>query len=164
MLSFQKIKEHKEFLFILVAALFIILLPVFQIFLGIGPAWRGVPPEYTNDALFYYARMKEVADGNFLLGHPYFLEHSRQIAPAFFVPDWLGAIPLFLGFSVAGAIIFNNILWGLIFVILAYLLFISFGISKKWSALFSFLAYLQIFGSMLKPLSRQTSRLFLPVF
>jgi len=155
MLSFQKIKEHKEFLFILVAVLFVILFPVFQIFLGIGPAWQGVPPEYTNDALFYYARMREVADGNFLLGHPYFLEHSKQIAPSFFVPDWLGAIPLFLGFSVVGAIIFDNILWGLIFVILAYLLFASFGISKKWSALFSFLAYLQIFDSMLKPANKQ---------
>ncbi|NBV76666.1 hypothetical protein EBR66_00655 [bacterium] len=76
-------------------------------------AWGtySVPIELVDDSHYYLARMVAVSHGYPLIGNPYIAEHANDPAIAFFGADWLGAIPLFLGFSVVGAELWNIVFW-----------------------------------------------------
>src|SRR3989338_10782345 len=68
----------------------------------IARAFGSVPPVVVSiieDDRYYFSRSKEIADGNFFIGNPYYIEHADDTSPAFFVSDWIAAVPHVFGFS-----------------------------------------------------------------
>ena len=130
------------------------LVPVANVYQAVGNEWQGVPPVYTDED-YFYARMKEVSDGHPLIGNPYFYEHQDDLAPTFFVPDWLAAIPLTLGASLPVTLAINFSLWSLIFGLLAFMLLLALRLHKNIAVLGAFLLYLQSYIWILRPVSLQ---------
>lgn len=150
----------------LVLAMIIILvgLSVFDTFHSIGARWQGVTPMFTGDSYYYYSRIKEVSDGNIFIGNPYFLEHNKEVAPAFFVADWLAAVPLLLGFSFTFTVIFNLFFWSIVFSFLLYLLLRQFNMSGPFCFLGAAMTYLVLLKLMFRPVSMQTVFPFFALF
>ncbi len=117
--------------------------------------YRGVVPEYVDDDLYYYSRMKEVAEGKPFIGNSYFIEHRDARAVAFFVADWAAAIPLFLGVSFSPAIVLNFIFWSLVFVFLVYRIGRIIEIPPPYSALIGVIAYCEVYWLVLRPVIMQ---------
>lgn len=133
--------------------LFLVLVPAFQTLHKGG--YEGVPPKYIADDLYYYGRMKEVADGYPFMGNPYFIEYRDAVAPAFFVPDWIAAIPLLLGIPLSSAIILNFFFWSLIFVFLAYLVGRSVNMPPPYSAIVAIISYIEVYWVIFRPVVMQ---------
>lgn len=105
---------------------------------------------------YYLDRMREIKDGNIFLGNPYFIEHNKEMAPAFFVADWINYIPMFFGLSVSYSIIFNLFFWSLIFLLLSFFIFISVGVNSRWATFGAILVYLVGYSLVIFPVSMQT--------
>jgi hypothetical protein len=138
---------------LLLGTLFLSLVPVAQTLLK--GKWQGVPPAYVDDDLYYYSRIKEVADGQPFLGNPYFIEYRDARSVAFFVADWLAAIPIIFGISFSLAIVFNLVFWSLLFVFLAYLLFRTVDIPPPLSVGLSLISYLEVYWMIFRPVAMQ---------
>ncbi len=164
----MKIKNfltQNRYLWLTLAIIIILVaIPVFNVFHSIGASWQGVTPQFTGDSYYYYSRIREIGDGNIFIGNPYFLEHSKEIAPAFFVADWIAAIPFLSGFTFLSTIIFNLFFWSIIFVILIYLVLRQFNISGLFSAFGAILAYIETLRLMFRPVSMQTIYPFFALF
>ena len=153
--------ENKKYLaWLSITVLFLSLLPVVDTIVNIGSEWKGVPPSYTDDN-YYYVRMKEVVDGQPMLGNPYLKEHAQDIAATWVFPDWIYAFPLLLGFPFFTAISINFSLWSLTLSFLLYLFLRRVGLPGMWSAFGTFFCYTQIYIFVLRPISMQ---LVFPVF
>ena len=139
-------------------------IPIFQMKLSIGKNWQGVPPTYIDDDIYYYARIHEISDGHVFIGNPYFIEHNSQIAPGFFVADWLAALPMIFSKSIIFTIVFNLLFWQLITFFLLYLLFRIFEIPEKYAPLGALLGYLQIYWLLARPVIMQTVFPFIILF
>ncbi|MDP2593817.1 MAG: hypothetical protein Q8P36_00550 [bacterium] len=130
------------------------LIPIAHVYHAVGAGWQGVPPVYTDED-YFYARMKEVSDGHPLIGNPYLYEHRDDLAPTFFIPDWLAAIPLNLGASLPMALAVNFSLWSLIFAFLAFALLLEVRLHRNLAVLGAFLLYIQSYIWVLRPVSLQ---------
>ena len=117
--------------------------------------YRGVPPAYVDDDIYYYGRMKEVADGYPLISNPYFIEYRDSRPGLFFVADWLAAIPLLLGVPFSLAVVFNLVAWSSLFVFLAYLVARATDMPPPHSAMVAFIAYLEIYWLLFRPVAMQ---------
>lgn len=119
----------------------------------------GAPPELPvalfNDADYYYDRMHEVVDGRPFLGNPYFIEHSGDPPPAFFVADWISAVPLFLGIPLMQTIYLNLFGWSLLFLLLAYALIRAWEGTPLLALFGAILAYSEAYVFILRPVSMQ---------
>jgi hypothetical protein len=98
------------------------------------------------------------------MGNPFFLEHSKEIAPAFFVADWFAALPLLFGFSFNFTIIFNLFFWSAVFALLLYLLLRQFNLPGLFCLLGTVLAYIVAYRLMFRPVSMQTVYPFFLLF
>ena len=123
--------------------------------------WQGVLPKGTADSLYYYARIHEVIDGHPLVGNPYVYEYRNSLAPAFFLPDVLSAIPMLVGVPFSIAVTVNVFIWSFLFLILAFTLFRLLQMPKGWSLLWSIFLYISAYSFMLRPVGMQISY---PVF
>jgi hypothetical protein len=146
-------KKCEVGLFVLV--FLVSLIPVLHIGFSVGKEWKGIVPEYVEDSLYYYARIENVAHGYPLIGNPYFIEHRDEIAPAFFISDWLASVPLLLHIPFVPSIIFNIVLWSELFALFLYYLFRKFGATPLASCVFSFVTYLQVFWLFVRPVAMQ---------
>lgn len=117
--------------------------------------YRGIPPAYVDDDLYYYARMREVADGKLFIGNPYFFEYRDAGAASFFVTDWIASIPLLVGLPFSVAILLNLVWWSLVFVYLAYLVGRSFALSSPASAAVAFISYIEVYWVIFRPVVMQ---------
>ena len=153
------IKNEKYYLLILffVVGVLSLITPVRDYWYG-GRTWQAIPP--TGES-YYLERIREIADGHPLLGNPYFIEHTDEIAPAFFLPDWIAAVPYLLGASMLATMAINNIIWGSVFVILLYFLFRKIIASQLLCCVGVIFAYIQVYSLMIRPVSMQ---LIFPVF
>lgn len=153
-------KQNKHLAVLFVITIFFIFLPTFNLFLDKDFKWQGVETVAgaSQGAWSYYdARIREiVVNGYPFIGNPYFLEHNNEIAPAFFMADWLAAIPRLLGVSLGWGAIINLLFWSLFFVFLSYGILRELGVSKTISIVGAELSYLQIFYLMVTPVSMQT--------
>lgn len=148
--------SKKIYLAVVMLSTFLIaLIPVFHVGLSVGKEWKGVVPEYIEDSAYYYARINDVVRGNPLIGNPYFIEYKDEIPPAFFVSDWLASLPFFIGLPFSVSVVFNIILWSLIFITIIYFLFNKFGMDPKLSAVCSIIVYFQVFWLFVRPVSMQ---------
>lgn len=149
-------KESKIYISLLVIIVALVsFVPVIHVGLSIGKEWKGIVPEYIEDSSYYYARLHDVVRGYPFIGNPYFIEHKDEIPPAFFISDWLASFPFLVGFPFSVSVVFNILLWSLIFVLILYFLFRSFGMTNKISVLFSLVVYLQVFWLFVRPVSMQ---------
>ncbi|MDO8522614.1 MAG: hypothetical protein Q7S08_05045 [bacterium] len=113
---------------------------------------------------YYSPMVREVVNGHPLMGNPYFIEHREKIAPAFFLPFWLSAVPQILGLSQALSALFNFTLWSLIFGCILYVIFARLGLSPPWSTVGTLLCYLQVYPYLLRPVSMQVVHPFFLLF
>src|SRR3989344_9098173 len=148
------IKKHRTVLALCAIAALLALIPVFNIWRGIGAQWQGVIPGYGDEGL-YYNQIHEIAEGNFWYGNQYLMEHSDGPPSVIFAGHWLAAIPLWIGFPFVPAMYFNNVLWSIIFVLLGYWLLRELSLPKILSAAGSLFSYLTCYGLVLRPSSRQ---------
>lgn len=158
------IRENLSIILLLVVTIIFSLIPILQTYEKVGENWKGVPPEYTSDSLYYLSRMEDVVHGHIFIGNPYILEHRNDVSPSFFVADWLASVPLLLGLPLFASIIWNIIFWSVILNLLCYLVFCELGLSKSQSVGASILSYLQVYWLMLRPVAMQTVFPFFVLF
>jgi len=154
-MNLPKKEEVVSFAVLTVAVVSLALIPTLQTLAKTGAEWRGVPPAYVSDSLFYYAQVQQVAEGHLFAGNPYFIEHRNAVSPAFFVPEWLYAIPLFFGLSLTTTITLNFVLWSLLFAFLAFGIFRTLRLPQSASVAGSIFVYLQAYWLILRPVSMQ---------
>ncbi|MDO8601468.1 MAG: hypothetical protein Q7R46_02155, partial [bacterium] len=149
--------ERAKTLMLLFGIVFILsAIPIAQIIISVYGNWRGVPPPgVTVDQVYYLARINEIKDGYPFMGNPYIFEYRNAMAPAFFAPDWLSAIPLLLGLSLTATAGFNMVFWPLLLGLICYFIFEQLGLKPKESLLASILTYLQVYWLMARPGSMQ---------
>jgi len=136
-------------------------LPFILIFFSAGGNYPKLPVEVVSDSMYYYSRAADIAKGNIFIGNPYIKENKTEVSPAFFVADWLWAVPLFLGFGIQTSIIINQIFWFLIFGIFLYYLFKFFDVKEKyihWAVSF---VILSVYWYLSRPVAMQV---IYPVF
>ena len=118
-----------------------------------------INPRYTDS--YYTPMVREVADGYPLLGNPFFFEHRESVTPAFILPFLVSAAPLFVGMSLPVTVVFNFILWSLVFGIIVYALMRRLGLSDAWAFVATTLVYVHLYGQLIRPVSMQVVQ---PVF
>ncbi len=82
-------KKHWVIFPVALFAAFFVLLPHAQFRTALGDAYQGIPRFVDDDAWYYLARARDVADGHATLGNPYLAEHKEKPAFQFFIPDWI---------------------------------------------------------------------------
>ena len=147
---------------LLIALLGTLIPAIFTIYIAGGlDNWQGVLPRGTTDSLYYYARIKEVVDGHPLNGNPYVYEYRDTLAPAFFIPDIVSAIPMLIGFPFNMGVLINVFAWSFIFLLLSFKLFQLLRLPRNWSVLWSVILYITAYSFMLRPTIMQ---LIYPLF
>lgn len=149
--------------FFLLIALLVTLIPVIFVIYEVGgwQNWQGVTPKGVTDSLYYYARIREVADGYPLVGNPYVYEYRDAFAPAFFLPDIVSAVPLLLGVPFNLAIVINFFIWSFVLLVLIFHLLQLLYLPKRWVAFWSVASYICVYSLMLRPTIMQ---LIFPLF
>jgi len=152
------LKRNKHLLALAGVTLFLIFLPFLSLCLDENFRWRGIETvavSFRGPWTYYDVRIREIVNGHPFMGNPYFLEHNDGIAPAFFLADWLAAIPGLLGASLAWGTIINMLFWSLIFVFLSYGILRHLNVSKTISVIGADLLYLLVFNLVARPVSMQ---------
>lgn len=132
------------------------ILPIFDIIRSENFEWNNPEPILIPFSGYYLDRLNEIKDGNIFLGNPYFIEYSKEIAPAFFVADWVNYIPMYFGLSLPVSIVFGIFLWSFIFILLSFFIFIRMGIKEWVSLIGAILVYLAGYSLIITPVSMQT--------
>lgn len=153
-------RQNKHLLMLVAITIFFIFLPLFNLFLDRNFKWPGITKitstYYQGGWSYYEVRSREIIDGHPFIGNPYFLEHNKEVPVAFFLADWLAAIPRLLGVSTEWFRMVNLLFWSLIFVFLAYGILREVGASKAASVIGAELSYLQVFHKAIELVSLQT--------
>ncbi|MEK7160956.1 MAG: hypothetical protein AAB724_02930 [Patescibacteria group bacterium] len=150
-------ESHYKYILILVAvAMVFTVLPIFDIIRSPNFNWQDPGALIIPFSGYYLDRLHEIKDGNIFLGNPYFIEHSQDLAPAFFVADWVAYLPLLMGLSMPYSLIFNLFLWSLVFLLLSFYIFNQAGIKKGISVIGAILVYLIGYSLIISPVSMQT--------
>ncbi len=151
-LSFAHMKKHAALFALAACVILATAVPVLYAMRSTVGFWQGVPPSAEN---YYYSRLREIKDGYPFIGNPYFFEHRNEVSPAFFVADWIAAVPLLLGAPLIQTIVLNLFVWALINTLLFYLFLRVLGCSRRWSAFGGFIVLLTTYADILRPVSLQ---------
>jgi len=120
-----------------------------------------VPPEFTDDSVYYYTRIHSVAEGYPFIGNPYFKEHRNDMATAFFGADWIASAPLLLHIPLIPAIMVDTVIGFALFAGLIILLCQALGI-RTWGTALSLSATLACtYWFLERPVSMQ---IVFPIF
>lgn len=149
----MKLISRKHTIILAAVAVLFTLLPYVHTLFVLGESPR-VPVGIYNDTDYYYDRMREVKDGYPFLGNPYFYEHRKDPAPAFFVADWISAVPMLLGATLMETIHGNLLFWSFVFLLLTYALMVILGFPKA-ALLGAILSYLELYLFIIRPVSMQ---------
>lgn len=129
-------------------------IPALDTFLVLGDPLPPIAPTFTDET-FNYARVQSVVEGHLTGGHPYFFEHRNDLPLVIFAGAWINALPQLAGLSFNTALIFNFILWSLLFAIFVYWLFLELK-TPPWIAVFgSVLLYIQSYAHVWRPINLQ---------
>jgi len=111
------------------------ILPTIIIYVVYGH-YPTIPVEIADDTVYYLSRVSEVLRGHVFIGNSYYAEHVYDVTTAFFVADWMYAIPFyilsFFGFSFSSSIIFSQIMWTCITSLMLYVLYKKFNVQEKY--------------------------------
>lgn len=155
--------KHRPLTLLVAAVLLLSTVPVFQAALYTGSAWQQVPPVYMDEYI-YYAHITEAGTGNILFGNPYLLEHRHDLPLVLFGSNVLAAVPLLAGVPLYVSLVFNFMLWSLVFAGLYYALVRQFNLSQWASAGVALFAYLQSYDQVYRASVRQEVFPFLLLF
>src|SRR3989344_8044075 len=91
---FYSIKKH--YFAVTLAIIFgaLMILPFIYFQIKLGSDFRGIFPEIINDGMFYYARIKDVADGHSFLSNAYLFEHKGGLPQQLFLAEYILAQPI----------------------------------------------------------------------
>lgn len=148
------IYSHRHVATLLGSILILAALPVLDIFLVLGNAWQGVPPTFTDET-FYLARVQTVVEGHAGGGHPYFLEHSNEPSLVFFAGTWIHAVPQLLGLPMNAALMFNFIVWSLVFAAVLYWLLKELRVPPWIAVCVTVFLYMQSYSHVWRPVNLQ---------
>lgn len=157
------LRQHYMLLGLLLATGLLSCLPILNAYFVIGAEWRGVPQSY-GDEILYINQIHEVLDGYFWYGNQYLYEHREGPPLVVFAGHWLAALPALFGMPFLVLLMFNFFLWSMIFAWLGYWLLRELSVTKLFAALGSLMAYLSVYGLMLRPTSRQEVYPFFALF
>ncbi len=145
--------KSKVFFVLVFLSFLATIVPVFFTINRIGgiEAWQGVLPKGTTDSLYYYARMHEVLDGHYFIGHPYLYEHRNSFSPAFFLSDVISVVPMLFGLSFNLGVVLNIFIWSFVFLVACYKLLRFFGLSVKASIFWSLISFVASYSFVLRP-------------
>jgi len=116
-----------------------------------GDEWRGVVPETSYDAMYYFARANDVTRGHLFVTSPYFFEHRNTPFHNPTFTDPIVALPQILGLSFNTGYYLNIFLWALIFLVLLYVFFRAHVIPPVIGFLGALWCYVGLYGDMLRP-------------
>ncbi len=150
-------RNYIHLILALVSLFVIVNLGLIYFYSGAQSFGMFIMPSFIDDDLYYYARVNEVLGGNYLIGNPYFYEHSKTMAPAFFLPDLIYSIPSFIFGSINYAIFFNILFWSLLFSFLTHYLLKNLNLRTEvsfWATIFIFISFYVL---LFRPVSTQIS-------
>lgn len=155
--------NHRAFTLLMAAVLLLSTVPVLQAAFYIGDAWQGVPQVYMDEYI-YYSHITEAGTGNLLFGNPYLLEHRFEAPLVLFGSNVLAALPLLAGVPLYVALVFNFMLWSLVFASLYYRLAREFVLPAWVGASVALFAYVQSYDQVYRVSVRQEVFPFLLLF
>lgn len=130
-------------------------IPVLDTVLILGDSWQGIPPTFTDEN-FYYARVQTIVKGHLTGGNPYFIEHTNGPPLVLFGGALLNAVPQLVGLSLNAALLFNFIIWSLLFATTLYWLLRELRV-PPWLAVFvTILLYVESYAHVWRAVNLQT--------
>ena len=140
----------------------LMILPFIYFQIKLGSDFRGIFPEIINDGMFYYARIKDVADGHSFLSNAYLFEHKGGLPQQLFLAEYILAQPIKLfDLNINTVHLVYNFLLPAISFLLTYAALYLISRQRFWSLIFSgylfFGLYLTIF---IRPVSPQFNFIF----
>lgn len=144
-----------EYAFFVGVAVIFGCIPYAQTIYELGSEWLLSSPTAYITATYYSDRIHEVVDGHPLIGNPYFIEYRDEFPPAFFVADWLGAIPLFLRIPIVPALLTNIVVWSLALFVIAHATLVTLGVNTRVAAVGAVLLGVQVYAQMVQAVSMQ---------
>lgn len=127
-----------------------------------GTRFQGVYQTFSDDEVYYQARINDVLEGNFSIGNSYILEHQNDpfLQPP--VAEWIIALFAFIThLSVPVVSLLGDVVFTFINFLLVFVLCKAITGEKKLSLLYTiafFILFLSTFG---RPVSPQVTTLFL---
>lgn len=145
---------HRSFFALAAAVLILTAIPFADVRLVLGDTWQSIMPAFGDEAL-YLARVETLVHGR-TGGNPYFLEHSEGAPLVIFGGAWLNALPQVAGLAFDASLIFNFVLWSLLFAAAGYWFLRELRIPSWAAASGTFLLYLQSYPHVWRPVNLQT--------
>lgn len=127
-----------------------------------GEDFRGIYPSFSDDEIYYQARVREVIDGHFAIGNPYIKEHENDpfIQPP--VAEWIIAfIARATHLSVPLVSMLSDLFFPFIGFVVLYFLLWRVAENKIASTFFSFLFFIFFLQTFGRPISPQLNFIFL---
>lgn len=155
--------HYRALTLLVLATLILTAVPVFQAAVYAGEGWQEVPQVYMDEYI-YYAHVTEAGTGNLFFGNPYILEHRDSLPLVLFGSNVLAALPLLAGLPLYLSLVFNFMLWSLVFVLLYYVLARTFLLERWYAAAIALFAYVQSYDQVYRVSVRQEVFPFLLLF
>lgn len=157
-----RMKYHSVAILIAVLVGLVTVSPYLRSLSVIGDEFQGVYPTFTDDEIYYQARIHEASEGRLAVGNPYIFEHKDNsfIHPP--LSEWFfaGASKLF-AISAPLTTIVGSFIFPLISFLLAYILFLKITKRKSLSVFYA-IAYIGLFlQTFARPVSPQFNNIFL---
>ena len=147
-------QQNRPVIALMVIVLVLTAIPALDTFLILGDPLPPIAPTFTDES-FNHARVQPIVEEYLTGGHPYFFEHRNDLPLVIFAGAWINAIPQLVGLSFNTALIFNFILWSLLFAVCAYWLFLELK-TPPWIAVFgTVLLYIQSYAHVWRPINLQ---------
>lgn len=122
----------------------------------------GVHKAFSDDEVYYQARIAEVVRGEYSIGNPYIREHKDDLFIHPPLAEWVMAGAVFItGLSVPAATMLGDIIFVFLNFILVYLLFKIITQKPKLSVLFTSVFFLFFISTFGRPISPQVTAPFL---
>ncbi len=148
-------KSHLTAIVVSIVLGLIIISPHLRMRLEIGDNFKGVYSSFTDDEIYYQARIKEAAEGHFGIGNSYINEHQNDLFIHPPIPEWIFAVLVMVsGFSVPSVTLLGGFIFPAVCFLLLYSIFLKIIKKKNLSVLYSsafIFLFLQTFARPISP-------------
>ena len=119
-------KSHLTAIVVSIVLGLIIISPHLRMRLEIGDNFKGVYSSFTDDEIYYQARIKEAAEGHFGIGNSYINEHQNDLFIHPPIPEWIFAVLVMVsGFSVPSVTLLGGFIFPAVCFLLLYSIFLK---------------------------------------
>ncbi|KND48425.1 MAG: hypothetical protein AB200_01700 [Parcubacteria bacterium C7867-005] len=158
----QKIKNNKLVLIIALLVSLLVVSPHLIFLQKTGPAFQGVYQSFSDDEVYYQARIAEVLRGNWSIGNPYIKEHQADpfLQPP--VAEWIVAILVWItGLSVPVVTIIGDVFFVFFGFLFLFIIFKRITKKKTLSLVYTSIFFLLFVSTFGRPVSPQVTIFFL---